>query len=231
MPEIRIENQAEWDALPEKFDQYTQIYIVAKNKIYVGRAWENASVVARENASVEAWENASVEAWGRVSVQVFSTQACVLLFAFAIAIVAKTIKHRIKKKSKTSYIHKVFSLEWFELNGIQKTKNIVLFKRVSEDFKTQEGTKNETLWLLGSIVEHPNWKPERQECGAGKFHGVSRPYFADQFRGTKGDKYIAIRVALEDTYEWENPFYPHKIGFRKGKVLFECDRFGRKLKN
>lgn len=215
MQEIRIKSQAEWDALPGKFDQFTQIYIIAENKIYIRKARGNASVVARGNASVE----------------VFSTQATVLLFAFAIAIIAKTLRHKIKKKSKTSYIHKVEILGWFELNGIKKTKNIVLYKRVSKDFKTQEGYSWETKWGIGTTVIHPAWEPTRQECGGGKFHGVSRPYFADQFRNTKGDKYIAIKVALEDVFEWKQPTYPHKIGFRKGKVLYCCDRFGKRLTN
>lgn len=52
----------------------------------------------------------------------------------------------------------------------------------------------------------------------------------DEFRNEIGDRYIAIRVALVDVYVWEDhPSYPYKIGFRKGKVLYECDRFGEKI--
>jgi hypothetical protein len=39
--------------------------------------------------------------------------------------------------------------------------------------------------------------------------------------------YIAIRVALVDLYEWPNAEYKHKIAFREGTVLYECDRFGK----
>lgn len=96
--------------------------------------------------------------------------------------------------------------------------------------KTQEGISNETLWGIGTTIEHPDWSPESSECGEGKFHAVSRPYFADEFRDGKGDKYIAIRIAAKDLYEWkDNPDYLHKIGFRACKVLYECDKFGRKI--
>lgn len=102
-----------------------------------------------------------------------------------------------------------------------------LFKRVSADFKTQEGTQNETLWLVGSTVTHPNWQPETDECGAGKFHACSRPYFADEFRTIRGDRYIAIEVDVADLYEWPTPQYPHKIAFRSGRVVAEVDRLGK----
>ena len=86
----------------------------------------------------------------------------------------------------------------------------------------------ETLWLPGTTVTHPAWNPKEQECGAGKLHACPRPYFADEFRSNPGDRYIAIEVLLKETYEWtEKPQYPHKIAFREGKVLFECDRNGK----
>jgi len=58
------------------------------------------------------------------------------------------------------------------------------------------------------------------------------PYFGDEFRSNAGDKYIAIEVPIKDTFEWtDNPQYPHKIAFRTGKVLFECDKKGNKIIN
>ena len=202
-------------------------------------ARENSSVEARENSSVAAWGNSSVVArgnssvvaWGRTTIQIFSADSLILLFSFAIAIISKKIKeHKIKKKSKHSYIQYVTDQNWFERNGIKKIQNLILFKRVSCDFKTQEGTDNETLWKVDSTVIHHNWIPAENECGPGKFHAVSRPYFADEFRDKKDDKYIAIKIKLSDIYEWKNnPNYPHKIGFKKGAVLYECDKFGKKL--
>lgn len=106
----------------------------------------------------------------------------------------------------------------------------MLYKRVSADFKTQENTENETLWAVGSTVTHLAWNPKSQECGESKFHACSRPYFCDEFRNLKDDRYIAVEIALEDLHEWTDlPQYPHKIAFRSGKVLYECDRIGKQV--
>ena len=123
-----------------------------------------------------------------------------------------------RKEIRTSYI-KRFNLE--KTDG-----GVIIYKKVSFDYKTQEETPNETLWTIGSVVEHPSWDPSQEECGAGKFHACAKPLWCDVFRNNKADKYIAIEVAEEDLYEWTvNPSYPQKIGFRKGKVLKEVDRF------
>ena len=101
----------------------------------------------------------------------------------------------------------------------------VIFKRVSCDNKTQEGTENETLWIAGSVVEHPKWNPSEKECGEGKYHGCAKASWCDTFRSKRGDKYISILVEARDLYEWTNsPTYPQKIGFRKGVVLKEVNR-------
>jgi hypothetical protein len=119
---------------------------------------------------------------------------------------------------------------WFEAEGVvTKADRVILFKRVSADFKTQEGTTNETLWAVGSTVTHPAWSPKDQECGPGKFHAVSRPYFADAYRDTRGDRYIAIRIAVKDLYAWPSPSHEHKIAFREGVVLHECNRLGKQM--
>ena len=65
MPTIIVKTQAELDALPPKFDEFTYIYI--QNNSHDGRIAvvmnrENSSVVARENSSVEARGNSSVVA-------------------------------------------------------------------------------------------------------------------------------------------------------------------------
>jgi len=102
---------------------------------------------------------------------------------------------------------------------------IILYKRVSYDFKTQENTKNETVWKIGDKVIHPNWQPEFGECGPGKFHACAYPHWCDIFRNKKGDRYIAIKVSINNLHEWkDNPSFPQKIGFREGIVLYECDR-------
>jgi hypothetical protein len=272
MKEIIVTTQQELDALPDRFDEYTNIVIKGKRYDWIAvnkarenssvearenssvEAWENSSVVARENSSVvarenssvEAWENSSVEAWENSSVvarenssvvawensvvRVLSASVKLALHGFSVAFLPITINLKIEKKSEHSHIQVVQELGWFECNAVDKTATVVLYKRVSSDFKTQENKKNETLWQIGSTVEHPAWNPSEAECGEGKFHACSRPYFCDEFRSTKGDRYVAIEIAAEDLYEWTKfPDYPHKIGFRKGTVMYECDRFGKKL--
>ena len=155
-----------------------------------------------------------------------------ILHGYAIAIVPLSLKIKIKKE-KTCLIQrfddtikKVFLVR----EGIEKKgRDVILFKRVSKDFKTQEGTKNETSWNIGSTITHQNWEPTQSECGAGKFHACSRPYFCDEFRSDDGDKYIAVRIKVADLYEWERPEYPHKIAFHTGKVLYECNKYGGKI--
>ena len=116
---------------------------------------------------------------------------------------------------------------WLEKEKLEiKDGAVILYKRVSHDFKTQEGTKNETLWEVGTTLEHPRWKPDDKECGAGKYHACSRTKFCDEFRNKSGDRYIKLQVRIEDMYAWENPIYPSKIAFRKGIVLGECNKDG-----
>jgi len=190
----------------------------------------NSSVVARENSSVVALGNSSVEAWGNSVVRIFRTVKKVALYGFSVCFKPFDLKFTIEKISKTAIIQNVKDVGFFERNGIKKTNKVVLYKKVSKDFLTQEGTHNETLWKIGTTVKHPSWNPKESECGEGKFHAVSRPYFADEFRNKHGDRYIAIAIDLKDIYEWKNnPSYPHKIGFRRGTVLFEVDKFGNKI--
>ena len=194
-------------------------------------AWEDSSVVAWGNSSVVAWGNSSVVAWGNSVVRIFSSYVKkIALYGFAVAILSATLNVRIEKKSNYCHIQTTKNLGWFENNGVDGTETVTLYKRVSVDFKTQEGTENETTWTVGTTLIVPNWNPHK-ECGPGKFHACSRPFFCDEFREKKDDRYIVISIALTDLHEWtDDPEYPHKIAFRAGTVLYECDRHGRVLK-
>ena len=135
----------------------------------------------------------------------------------------------VRRSSKN--ISPISVKKWAIINNVDIVSGrIKIYKKVSKDFKTQEGNTNETDWKIGSIVKHSNWKPKQDECGENKFHACSKPYFCDEFRNEQGDRYIAIEVELKDTYAWPNPAYPYKIAFRKGKVIFEVDKFGKELK-
>ncbi len=208
-------------------------------------AWGNSSVVARGNSSVVAMGNSSVEAWGNSSVVARGNSSVVARGQAIIRIIAKIKKLSLHGFSilslpfdlefnfdaeKTCLIQRHKPQKYLDREGIEaKDNHVILFKRVSQDFKTQEGYAWETTWKPGKTITHSNWKPEENECGAGKFHACSRPYFCDEFRNDKkDDRYIAIQIAEKDLFEWPNPSYPHKIAFRSGKVLYECDRFGKK---
>jgi hypothetical protein len=109
-------------------------------------------------------------------------------------------------------------------------RRVILYKRVSKDFKTQEETENETLWLPKTTVTIALFRPENQECGENKYHACAKPFWCDTFRKNRGDKYVAIKIGIDDLFEWtESPQHPKKIAFRSGKVLYECDRFGKNL--
>jgi hypothetical protein len=203
-------------------------------------AWENSSVEALGNSSVEAWGNSSVEALGNssvvargnVSVHVFSADVHITLFMFAVCWLIQ--KAKVIKKSKTATIitpkQKPGNAGWLESHAIERKAKVILFKKVSKDFKTQEGTSRETLWTIGTTLTHPNWEPKSEECSEGKFHACGRPYFCDEFRNNPGDRYIAIEIPKKELYAWpKNPDYPHKIAFRTGKVLYECDKIGKKI--
>ncbi len=215
-------------------------HVVARESSHV-EAWESSHVEARGSSHVEArgsshveaWGSSHVEAWGNVSVHLHSDLATVILFMFAVCIALA--KGKIQKKSKAAVVVTPEFAEgvngWLEGQGVEGGKTVILFKRVSVDFKTQENTSRETLWHVGSRLEHPQWAPESGECGAGKFHACSRPYFCDEFRNEKrDDRYIAIQIRKADLYAWPHADYPHKIAFRAGKVLYECDRLGNELK-
>ncbi len=71
MPNITIRTQAEFDALPESFEEATRIIIrnnPTAGRIIIRRNRDNASVRAYDNASVQAYDNASVSAYGNASV-------------------------------------------------------------------------------------------------------------------------------------------------------------------
>lgn len=229
MKKITIKTQKEFDTLPLSFGEYTQIMIEGSITVSISRG--NSHVVAWENSHVEAWGNSHVEARGNVAVHLQSDFAIIVLFAFAVCF--QLTRGKITKKSKTATIIKpkqnTGTNGWLEAHGIEPKAVVTVYKRVSKDFKTQEGTPNETTWEIGSVVTHEAWNPKSSECGEGKFHACGAPYFCDEFRNNPDDRYIAVEVNKKDLYAWPNPTFPHKIAFRQGTVLHECNIRGEKI--
>ena len=195
-------------------------------------AWENSQVTAWGNSQVTARENSQVTAWGNSCVHSYSDQN-ILLYGLSVCFLLSKESKAIKESENSQIIQGLIKdgkvENWLELEGIEsKDDKVTLFKRVSRNFKTQKDTKNETLWEISKTITHKNWEPQLNECSEGKFHACSFPYFCDDFRNEKDDKYIAIEIKVKNLYSWPNPQYPHKISFREGKVLCECDKFGNK---
>lgn len=237
MKEIIIKSQSDWDAVSSQtFDRSTIIRIYTDVRMVIAGS-SQAHLVTRESSQAHlngtSLVDVSVYAQGLIHIRNESVTATLFGLAVAYAYVAA----KITKKDNTSIIIKVPTPEWTVAGWLDRdaveieNKTVTLFKRVSNDLKTQEGTKNETVWVIGTELEHPSWNPKDSECGEGKFHACSRAYFCDQFRDKSGDRYVAIQVKVNDIHAWKDrPYYPHKIAFRKGKVLNECSRFGKEIK-
>ena len=246
--EIIVTNQQELDNLNYEVKKEDKVYIRSKETLTLKanlkvfgflcietkvdmscsrvEARGSSSVVDRGSSSVVAWANTSVKLLAKLSINVK-----VQLFGYSACWQPKDEKISIEIKSKTAKIQKYIQEKYLDREGIEVIKGkVILFKRVSHDFKTQKNTKNETLWAIGSTLSHPAWNPTNGECGEGKYHACSRPYFCDEFRSNDKDVYIAIEIAVKDLYEWENGSYPHKIAFRKCKILYQCDKFGKEIK-
>jgi hypothetical protein len=170
-----------------------------------------------------------VVAWENSVVRIFDIIKELSLFSFSVLFMPFDLKFKFKK-TKDVLVQKFKPLPFLEREAVKQAKgSVVLFKKVSKEFQTQENTSNETKWVIGSTVTHPKWNPEQSECGGGKFHACSRPYFCDEFRSCVGDRYVAIEIKVVNLYEWPNATYTHKIAFREGKVLYEVNRMGKKI--
>ena len=216
---IVVTTQAEFDALPSSFPEFTEIEIRADKatEIVVRKTPGSSTVTAHDSSTVTAYDSSTVTAFG-----------------FAVVVLRASAKISEKGKYAKVVRQKDFKAktlaQWIDINGAEvKGSSITLYKRVSSDLRTQEGTENETLWAIGSSLVVPNWNPAGSECGAGKFHGCPAPHYCDEFRTKAGDRYVAIKVAKKDCKVWPDALYPHKIAFRAGTVLHECDKNGKKI--
>ena len=251
---IKVDEKIIFESMKIKINCILEVFGILKLKGEIDSSWDNRYIISRESSQnhiisressqnhiiswessqnhIISWESSQnhIESWNRSVNTVINFITSIILNGFSAVLMPFDLKIKIKK-NKTSIIQRYKTEnEYLKREGVLINKNkIVLYKKVSENFKTQENTKNETLWNLLTVVEHPNWKPETTECGEGKFHACSRPYFCDEFRDMLKDKYIAIEIQVKDLYEWKNPQFPHKIAFKKGKVLYECDKYGNKL--
>ena len=246
---IKIQTQAEFDALPDniaakiqivgelsKIDRFLQNGRVSvSGSAKIGSVFGSAKIdYVSGSAKIDSVsDSAKIDyVCSTASVNIYNDCSPVLL-GFAVAWIFNKLSKPIKKSATAQIIiveSKDTLTDWINNNPVEiNEERFILYKRVSADFKTQENTINETVWTVGQTITHPNWKPETDECGQNKFHACSRPTFCNEFRKTEGDRYIAIQVKREDLFAWKNPQYPFKIAFRTGTVLYECDEDGNKI--
>ena len=247
MKTVIVKTQSEWDILPKSYTDHTIIEIRCKLEIIVRITPDSSTVTAYDSSTVRACDSSTVTAYGSSTVRACGSStvtaydsstvraesaiSIITLFAFSVAFVKLNMKVLIKSKNATVITVRPpkTATEWLDFHGVEHSKEAVLFKRVSHDFKTQEKTSNETTWSIGSVLEHPNWGPSLEECGAGKFHACHHPSACDMYRVSTGDKYVAIKIDVNAMFVWkDDPQHPNKIAFRKGTVLYECDVNGNK---
>ena len=206
-----ITTQVEWDALPEQFEEPTEIEIRSPANVWIK--------VLRTPGQSTVWAD------GQNAIHVESVNSHI--FAKDYTTVWNPVGAEVQAEGNAQIIvpQIVPGAEgWLGRHGVDVSETVILYKRVSAEFKTQEGKDWETMWTPGTTLEHAAWNPTSSECGAGKYYACAEPFFCDQFRETAGDKYVAVEIAMEDLASWDNhPTYPHKIGFRRGVVLYECD--------
>ena len=231
MNEIKISTQAEFDALVASKD-FTIIFIVGALS-RINRAIDNSVIYVSDSAKIGSVSDSAkidyVYGYGSANIH---NDCSPILHGYSVIWAFNGLCKPIQKSTNSIILRPSLDpLEiYFNSNPINISgETVLLYKRVSSKLLTQEKTSNETTWSIGEEIVHPNWNPTNSECGEGKFHACSRPIFCDSFRSDEGDRYICIEVNKADLYAWKNPAYPRKITFKKGIVLYECDREGNKM--
>lgn len=155
-----VRTQAEFDALPRRFDEFTIIEIRAEPGllITVSAARDNSTVEARDNSRVEAWGNSSVVAWGASSisargksfVRVFSPGAKVELQNASIAILQVPGATALRKSERATIVEQESKVE--EENCT--TNNDLTNSEIEEARKDTERLK----WFFCKPEHLANWR-------------------------------------------------------------------------
>jgi len=181
------------------------------------RSRGSAHVVARESAHVEARESAHVVARSPLAVLVARSQTPVLKGGIIV----------------NAYEQSTDPAAWLEAVQAEMLDEgmALLYKRTADDFGTRppDGSNQRVSYLPDTEVIAPDWDPSpERECGRG-LHLCPTPACCDQFRSDCGDRYVACAVAVADILVHPQPEYPGKIRARSCRVLYECDREGKRI--
>jgi hypothetical protein len=203
-------------------------------------AWDSAHVVAWDSAHVEASGSAHVEASGSAHVEASGSahveargSAHVVAWGSA-HVVAKSPLSVVIRRSPSAKVtgrlvvdafeQSTDPADWLRATGVKVRRGAaVLYKRVGSDWHTRNGV----YYVPGTEVEAKDWDPG-PECGNG-LHFCADPAGGDLFREDEGDRYVACDVAVADIVVHARPNYPDKVKARRCRVLYECDRNGKKI--
>src|SRR5581483_6468502 len=122
---------------------------------------ESSHAVLRGSSHAELWEQSTAHQKSRKAPELHGQAVCFLYDGYAVPI----------RKSDNATIIQVVNpksvADWLEKEGVVEADGkVVLYKRVSKNFLTQEHKPWETTWVIGEVKTHPNWNPTREECGA-----------------------------------------------------------------
>lgn len=147
-----VRTQAEFDALPRRFDEFTIIEIRAEPGllITVSAARDNSTVEARDNSRVEAWGNSSISARGKSFVRVFSPGAKVELQNASIAILQVPGATALRKSERATIVEQESKVE--EENCT--TNNDLTNSEIEEARKDTERLK----WFFCKPEHLANWR-------------------------------------------------------------------------
>ena len=147
-----VRTQAEFDALPRRFDEFTIIEIRAEPGllITVSAARDNSTVVAWGNSSVVAWGASSISARGKSFVRVFSPGAKVELQNASIAILQVPGATALRKSERATIVEQESKVE--EENCT--TNNDLTNSEIEEARKDTERLK----WFFCKPEHLANWR-------------------------------------------------------------------------
>lgn len=170
MKTIVIKTQAELDALPDSFNEYTVIEIRSDPNTFikVTKACESSRVEALDSSRVEAWGSSSVVAYDFVTTHILSSLVALTLFNYSIASVRGfKPKTKIIRKHKTTtiietpeIIERSFS-EWIKqgyVNADGINKKLISKKKIGniEVFEVEEFLDRSSSFVVkkGNVFSH-----------------------------------------------------------------------------
>ena len=229
MKEIIIKSQAELDALPDKFDEYTGIYIQTPKKIQIilrknrGNSiailWENSSAILRKNSSAELWGFSSAILRENSMVKIYSDyvnlksvlQESVVIVRDCKPKLPKGIKHLIRTKTAQTTKREFLQIYKEQVQG----GKITLYKSVNSDDNC-DFYSGKIKYEVGKIVTCPDWNPDKNiECGGG-LHLSPTPREA---LGYNQGKVLKCEVDIKDFVVY--PSNITKVRCKKVKILEE----------